>query len=140
MANQSDLTILEDGPRNAVVRYTIALDGASTPPLATVVSLANFTNNDVGYTALTGFRVDKVVYSVDQVLSVRLYWGGTGNLELITALQASGEDNYKSAGGLQPVSTRSGYNGSIMVEVAGLEAGHACGANILLYLVKLYKR
>lgn len=140
MANQSELIILEDGWRNAVFSYAWALDGGSLPLLTPMVTLSNFTNNDVGYTALTGFRIDKIQFAVDSDLSARVYWGGAGNLQPIAVLQQVGKMDYRSSGGLQPDPLASGYDGSIMLQMVGLTPSNPCGVTLLINMTKLYKK
>ena len=140
MANQSDLTILQDGWRNASFRYTIALDGGSTPPLAPIVTLANFTNNDANMTALVGFRIDRIQFAVDSDISARLYWGGLTNQQLIGVFNQSEDIDWNTRGGLQPNQLLSGYDGSILMQIQGLTPSNPSGLTFQIEMVKLYKK
>ena len=75
MANVYDRQVVEEGPRNAVVKLTGVLDSTDAS-FVPVIALSDFTNNDKNL-VLTGFRFDEVEYSISDPLGVTLSWMGT---------------------------------------------------------------
>lgn len=138
MANSLEMQVLEEGPRNAVVKLTGVLTNSDVNEQS-VVALASFSNNDVRQ-VLTGFRVDHITYSLGQQLDVALYWH-SNSPQQIAPLSKSGKIDVTGDGGFIPDSQRSGYDGSIDLVTSGFPPG---GPNqnftILLRLVKLYKK
>lgn len=135
MANQTDLDLIEEGPRNAVVRLAGVLT-ESDVNLVSVVPLSMFLNNDVRMT-LVGLRVDGIDFTISEPLRGVLYWNG-GTPQLISAMAQSEELEYRSIGGLLPDRTRTGYDGSINFRTFGFVPGSTQSYTVLLRLVKLY--
>lgn len=137
MANQTDYQIVEEGPRNAVIKLTGALDTANVN-LVSVVAPSLFKNNDVNLTALVGFRVDHINYSIGNGLEVLLAWNGNSPQQ-ITPLAGRGKIDASDDGGFVPDQTRGGYDGSINLTTSGFSAGTIQYYTIFLRLIKLYK-
>lgn len=128
-------TILEEGPRNAVVKFTGTLD-TSDIALAPAIQLSEFTNNDVRVT-LVGLRLDEVEYSFSDAVSAALRWNGNSPQTIITM---SGRDTqcFEAIGGLIPDRTRVGYDGAINLTTYGYKAGNTTTVTIIARFVKLY--
>lgn len=135
MANVVEKQIVEEGPRNAIVKVSGVID-TSDVNLVSFIAPGNFTNND-SRLRLTGFRVDEVVYSIGQVIDMQLAWNG-GTPQQILMLSRSGKFDLWADGGLVPDTTRAGYDGSINIKSVGYPAGTVQEFTLLLRLVKLY--
>lgn len=136
MANQTDLQLIEEGPRNAVVRLAGVLTDSDVS-LVSVIPLSLFLNNEPRMT-LVGLRVNKLSYSISDPLKVGLYWNG-GTPQLLAALAQSEELEFDKVGGLLPDQTRTGYDGSINLKSLGFIPGTVQTYSVLLRLVKLYR-
>ncbi|SRR5258708_2915247 len=136
MANLVEKQIIEEGPRNAVVKVSGVLDTGDIN-LVSFITPANFSNNDKGLT-LTGFRVDAVIYSVGQVLDIILLWNGSVPQQILPLARA-GKIDATPDGGFVPDTTRGGYDGSINIKSSGFPAGTTQVFSLLLRLVKLYR-
>lgn len=137
MANRIERQILEEGPRNAVVKIAAVLDTKDmTTEGVSYIKPSDFFNNDVRM-RLTGFRVDEVVYSLGQVIDVVLAWNGSVP-QLILPLARSGRVDMWTDGGLVPDATRDGYDGSINITTTGYPAGSVQNLSLVLRLIKLY--
>lgn len=134
MANSLDRVIVQEGPRNAVVRLTGSLD-TSDVTLAPVISLTDFTNNDSRLT-LVGFRVDEVEFAMQNTLGVTLYWE-SATPQAIVNLALEGE--FCFSGGLIPDSSRLGYTGNICLSTVGFQVGKPNMFTVNLEMVKLYR-
>ncbi len=136
MSNQVEKQIVEEGPRNAVVRVSMVLD-TNDVNLVSFIKPSDFTNNDIGMT-LTGFRMDAVIFSVGQVLDVILAWNSS-TPQLMLPLSRSGKIDATPDGGYVPNTALGGYGGSINIKTAGFPAGTIQVVSLLLRLVKLYR-
>lgn len=135
MANQIGKQIIEEGPRNAVVKLTGVLTDGDVS-LISVVAPTDFSNNDVRV-VLTGFRVDEILYSLSGNLEATLYWNGNSP-QVISPVARSGKIDVAGDGGFLPDQLASGYDGSINLVTTGFAAGTTQTYSVTLRLVKLY--
>lgn len=136
MANTTDKIILEDGPRNAIVRLVGTLD-TSNVSLVPAILLSDFVNNDLVWGKLTGLRVDRIDYASGPQLITTLEWN-SNSPQMIAALVQSDELDYKNSGGLIPNRLLGGYDGSINLKTKGFIAGNYEAYTVLIKMVKLY--
>ena len=137
MANQTDRQIILDGPRNAIVKFTGVLtdtDAWFSPALR----ITDFSATEAGAN-LSGFRVDLVEFAISQPLEVVLAWTGA-TPQIIVPLSGRGRLNSWNYGGLQPDTTKPGYDGSITLYTQNFPPGSIMNYTVLLELVKLYSR
>ena len=135
MANVLDTQVLEEGPRNLVVKLTGVLDTSDISE--TAIDISAFTaNNDVNG-ILSGFRVDLIEYSIGKGLEIQLAWMGN-NPEQITPISGRGRIVATNYGGFIPDQTRNGYNGSISLVTTGYPAGSIQNFTVIMELIKLY--
>lgn len=137
MADVTSIKILEEGPRNAMVRISGVLDTANAS-LAAGITLAMFTNNDLNATPLKGFRLDHIWFTVSDAMSVVLEWDATTQ-QLIGAFSDANEMNFRHAGGLQPDMAAAGYTGSISIRTVNWSATVQT-FTIMLDLIKIYAK
>ena len=135
MATVVDKQIVEEGPRNAVVKLTGALTDANVSEVS-VVKPTDFSNND-RWQVLSGFRVDAVMYSIGQGIEVVLSWN-SNSPQQIAPLAGRGKIDATGDGGFLPNTLLTGYDGSINLVTTGFQAGTTQNFTIFLRLVKLY--
>jgi hypothetical protein len=133
MANTTYVQVIEDGPRNAVVRVSGLLDTANLAATA-LITTAMFTNNDVVAGPLTGFRVNEIEFSVASGLAGIIEWEAT-TPQMIGVFNDSNEVNW--APGLQPDRAAAGYTGSITFRTLNWVAT-VQGFTFTMRLIKLY--
>lgn len=144
MANRFDRQILEEGHRNALVKFTGTLD-TSDAVLAPAISLGDFLNNDPTMTSLRGLRVDLVEWSMSDGLEIMLEWNGTIPQQ-ITPIAGRGKIMAMAYGGMIPDFARTGYDGNINLRTNGFSSveiqqlGGIGNYTVMLELVKLYNR
>lgn len=136
MANSLSKQIVEEGPRNAIVKLAGVLD-SSNVILTPAVSLSDFTNNDVRQN-FVGLRIDFIDYSSGPQLVTSLEWN-SANPQLIAGFAQSDELDFKTSGGIIPDMTRSAYDGAINLRTVGFVPGNYATYTIVLKMVKLYK-
>ena len=130
--------ILEEGPRNAVVKLTGILDSSDISE-SPAISVSDFKNNEtfpVG--KLIGLRVDHLAYSIGDGIEIQLSWNGTFPQQMMP-VAGRGKIDVTSDGGFVPDMTKPGYDGSINLITTGWNPSAAAqNFTILLRLVKLY--
>ncbi len=127
MANSIDVQVLEDGPRNFVLKVTGVLD---TSDVATQVIITP--SMCAQYIPKT-FRVDKLDFTVASQLTVFLWWDATPDV-LILPMTDFNRFNFCDSGGIQ----NNSYSptGGIALSTSGYVSGVQTFA-IDLWLVKI---
>lgn len=138
MPNQLDKQVIEEGPRNAVVRLTGVLQSNDVTAGQLSVLLSDFQNNDAAAGRLVGLRVDAVMYSMGVQIDALLAWRAN-TPQNILPLSRAGKIGVSGDGGLQPDLNRSGADGGIDLTTSGFPPGTTQNFTVVLRLVKLYK-
>jgi hypothetical protein len=128
MANALATQILVDGARNAVVKITGVVDTADITA-TDVVDPASFTPTP------TRLRIDKITYSVEGGLAVRLWWDASSDV-LIASLTDSSEIGARDYGGLIN-NAGSGITGKIQLTTEGWAGGAVYSFTVVLEMVKM---
>ena len=137
MANVIDRQILEEGPRNAVVKLTGVLDSSDVSELPAFAP-SDFSNNDANNGRLIGFRVDHVTYVIADGLEVLLSWHANTPRQIVP-LAGRGKIDATDDGGFMPNLLDSGFNGAVDLVTNGWVGGRgALNFTIFMRLVKLY--
>jgi len=119
MANAFTTQIIQEGPRNAIVKVTGILD-TSNLGLTTAVDLTTLTQ---GASALapSAVRIDYLDYSISDQLEVQLLWAATANV-VIMPLAGRGRMAFQNFGGLQN-NAGAGKTGNILIQTTGWASG-----------------
>lgn len=136
MANSFTKQIIEEGPRNAIVKVAAIID-TSDIMLAPAVALADFLNNDTRLT-LVGLRMDFIDYSSGPNIVTLVEWN-SNSPQLIAAFAQSDELDMRVVGGACPDQTISGYDGGVNIKTKGFIPGNIEAFTVILRMVKLYK-
>lgn len=134
MANAYNMQIVEEGPRNAVVKLVGILDTANAS-LASVIELSDFTNNEPRKT-LNGLRLMRLDYAMSDALSVILEWSATTD-QLIAVVSGRGQLCLEDISGTGPNRGAAGYDGAIDLATVGWASGTQVYTLILKFR-KLY--
>lgn len=130
MANVTAIQILQDGPRNLVVKLTGILD-TSDVSLSTLIDVATLSAITDGGQLPTRVIIDKVSYNIEAGLAVNLYWDATTDV-LIDSFVNSGDDLYaQSYGGLWN-NSGTGITGNVLYSTQGWSAGATLSFNLIL--------
>lgn len=130
MANYAGVQIVQEGPRNAVIKVTGEL-GANLA-LTTLLDITTLNQGGTGPTP-TSVRVDYVWFAIQDGLDVLLDWHATSNTPLMP-LAGRGRERFDHFGGLQN-NAGAGKNGNIDITVNGWTVGTMV-FTIVLELVK----
>lgn len=136
MANIVTTQILEDGPRNVVVKLTGTLDTSdvTTTTLLDPATLSTLDGLTPGITP-TRLKIQKISYNIETGLAVNLYWDATAPV-LIASLVTSGDDlKFKKFGGLWN-NGGAGVTGLITFTTQGWSTGAILSFNVILECTK----
>ncbi|MGH7744177.1 MAG: hypothetical protein ACREQ5_05070 [Candidatus Dormibacteria bacterium] len=126
------IQIIQEGPRNAIVKLTGNLSTANLP-LTTAVDVTTLNQGGTGPTP-TSVRIDHIDYSISDQLEVQLQWHATTNLDLLP-LAGRGRMSFWNFGGLQN-NAGAGKNGNIDI----LTSGWASGTQVFSIVLELVKQ
>ena len=130
MANVTSIQILQDGPRNLVVKLTGILD-TSDVSLATLVDVATLSAITDGGQLATRIIIDKISYNIEAGLAVNLYWDATTDV-LAASLVNSGDDLYAQKYGGLWNNSGTGITGNLLYSTQGWSAGATLSFNLVL--------
>lgn len=137
MANITDVKVVADGYRNAVVRVSGILDTGNLTGTS-LVTKALFTQNDPLYTSFDGFRIDEIEFSVSGDGSASVWWNAT-TPQLVGVFAGSNEQCWEEEGGLIPDTTAAGFDGSLNINthnwVATIQS-----FTLTIKMIKLYTK
>lgn len=134
MANVVTTQILQDGPRNLVVRLTGVLD-TSDVAATSLVTLANLSAVDAAGSAPTRLIVDKISYNVESPLAVHLAWDATTDVTFASLVNSGDDLEFAKFGGLYNTEA-TGATGAIMYSTQGWSAGAILSFNVILEMRK----
>lgn len=117
MANSVLTQVVLDGPRNVVVKVTGILD-TSDQAAITVADPATMAGIDFsGTLKALKLRLKEIEYSIEDGLTVNLYWDATAPV-LLATLNGHAENCYDDFGGL-PNNAGAGVNGKVLLSTEG---------------------
>lgn len=126
MANSVTYQILNDGPRNAVVKIAGVLD-TSDLSSTVVVDPASF------LPVPTQFRIDHVDYAISDQLELRLQWDATTPVDILP-LAGRGRMSFWNIGGIHN-NAGAGKTGKILL----LTKGWASGTQTFTLILEMVK-
>lgn len=134
MANSVNTQIIQDGPRNVVVKIEGILD---TSDLASTVAVDPATlagMDNTGTIKALGLIVDRIQFSVEDLLEVRLAWDATTPVRIVE-LTGRGTEKYERFGGLNN-NSGAGRTGKILISTQGWVAAAVLSFTLILTLKK----
>lgn len=134
MANVVTTQILQDGPRNLVVRLTGIID-TSDVTATSLVTLANLSEVDRAGSKPTRLIVDKISYNVESPLTVNLAWDATTDVTFASLVNSGDDLEFGKFGGLYNTEA-AGVTGAIMYSTQGWSASAILSFNVILEMRK----
>jgi len=119
MANSFTTQIVQEGPRNAIVKVTGILD-TSNLALTAAVSVSTLTQGGT-QPAPAQVRIDHLDYSIADQLEIQLFWDATTDVALMP-LAGRGRMSFHNFGGLQN-NAGAGKTGDILIQTTGWASG-----------------
>ena len=132
MANSTSIQILNDGPRNVVLKLDGILD-TSDLSSTTVVDPALLSDMDINGVKASKLRINKIVYDVEDLLDVELFWDAATPVR-IWNLVGRGKVDVHRTGGISNNATNP--TGKITMTTQGWTSGAILSYTIILELVK----
>ena len=132
--NQISIQKMLDGPRNAVFKVDVSLDGSGDYAIPqTIVDPAQLSRTGPNDAPLKRVRVDILDWDVQDGLSVNLLWDGAGSAPLWRMVGRSIEKAFH-VGGLQ--NNADTPNGKITMTTSSVQAGVPLAATFKIHCVK----
>lgn len=119
MANTFTTQILEEGPRNVIMKVTGVLD-TSDQALTIAVDVSALNQGGIG-PAPEQVRIDSIDYSISDQLAVQLLWDATTDVGIL-GLTGREDMSFKSIGGLTN-NAGAGKTGDILIKTTGYATG-----------------
>ncbi len=133
MADAVTSQTIQDGPRNAIMKFTNVSDGSGESAVAKV-DVSALASNAEGI-ACSEVRVMRVSHAIVG-MSVQLFFNASTNVLLMELAESSnGHMDFKDFGGI-PNNAGSGKNGDILFTTKGHSSGDTY--SIILEMVKVY--
>lgn len=133
MANEVTIQIIQDGPRNTVLKVSGVLD---TSDLAQSVLIDPAVMMEMGKTLglAAKYRLERVIFNVEPALAVNMWWDATTPVR-IEDLTGQGHKEFRSFGGLTN-NAGAGVTGKILYGTQGWTAGAILSFTFTLELIK----
>jgi hypothetical protein len=132
MANSFTTQILQEGPRNAIIKLAGVLD-TSDQALTTAVDVTTLTQGGVSI-APAQVRIDHIDYSISDQLEVQLWWDATTDV-IIMPIAGRGKMSFWNFGGLNN-NSGAGKSGNILIKTTG----YASGTQVFSVILELVKQ
>jgi len=119
MTNSVTYQVLEEGPRNIIVKVAGVLD-TSDYSLNTFISMASSNQGGTGPVP-TQVRIDHIDYSISDQLEVQLFWDASTDV-VILPLAGRGRMSFWNFGGLTN-NAGAGKTGDVLIKTTGWTSG-----------------
>lgn len=129
MADTTTLSVIENGFRNVVLRFTDFSDGTGLTDfvLFNATSSGGFGVTIAGQTLFPGIHTKLVGLDYDvQDMKVRLQWEATANADLLVLGNAPEDFDWTRFGGIPVPPGLTGATGSILLTTANAAPGSTC--------------
>ena len=133
MANSVTTQTVIDGPRHVIIKFEGVLDTSDVSSM-TVVDPALLSDMNINGIKASQLRIDKIVFDVEDTLSVNLFWDATTPVR-IWELAGRGKIDARHYGGMQNNST-TGKTGKITATTQGWAASSILSFVVILECVK----
>lgn len=133
MANTFSSQVIEDGPRNYVLKYNMLLDtaDASITDLITPSGLSSMGDLQPACSRVT---IQRIVYDVEDTLTVNLYWDATADVPIARLVGRGEIDQIKYSG--MPNNAGAGITGKVQYDTQGWSASAVLAATFTIYATK----
>jgi len=134
MANELNIQVLDDGPRNYVIKVQGKVDTADytnqvIADIATVMAMDPTSNLKPA-----AFQVKEIQFSIEDLLAVNLLWDATTPVK-IEGLTGRGKMEFSRFGNLRN-NAGAGVTGKILLNTQGWVASAVLDFSLIIHLVK----
>ena len=133
MADALTSQVIQDGPRNAILKFTNVSDGTGQA-LAVLVDVSTLSADPLTKQVCNGVTLQSITYS-NVGMGVELFWDATTNIPLLNLLTDWSDQLDFSDFGI-PNDTAAGKTGDILVTTSAATAGDTY--TLVLTLTKSY--
>lgn len=134
MANSVNTQLIQDGPRNVVIKVEGILDTSDYASTVLVNPSTLGGMDNTGLVKALGLIVDRIQYAVEDGLELRLAWDATTPTRMVE-LTGRGTEKFERFGGLTN-NSGAGRTGNILLSTEGWNVGKIYSFSLLLTLKK----
>lgn len=134
MANSVSTQILEDGPRNTIIKVAGVLDTSDLASTVIADPATLFGMDNTGNVKAAKLKIKRIVHNIEDGLACNLLWDATTPV-LIEALTGRGDMKLQDFGGLVN-NAGAGVTGKINLTTQGWSAGAILSFSLVLELTK----
>jgi hypothetical protein len=134
MANSVNIQTVLDGPRNCVIKVEGILDTSDLARTLLVDPSTLAGMDNTGLVKPLGLIVDRIQYSIEDTLEVRLDWDATTPSRMVE-LDGRGTEKYERFGGLTN-NSGAGRTGKIFMATQGWAAAATISFTLIISLKK----
>jgi hypothetical protein len=134
MANEFNIQVIQDGPRNLVLKATGVLDTSDLAQQVLIDPALTQGIDNTGKLKANSLRIQRIVYAVEDGLAVNLWWDATTPVRIDDLVKA-GHMEYREFSGLTN-NGGVGKTGKILIATQGWAAGQILSFSVVMHLLK----
>jgi hypothetical protein len=134
MANEFNIQVIQDGPRNLVLKAAGVLDTSDLAQQVLIDPALTQGIDNTGKLKANSLRIQRIVYAVEDGLAVNLWWDAATPVR-IDDLVKSGNMEYREFGGLTN-NGGVGKTGKILIATQGWASGQILSFSVIMHLLK----
>ena len=135
MANEANIWIVNDGPRNVVLQFEGRIDTSDYASTVLVDPAALAGIDNTGLVKAKELAIERIVFNVEPPLAFELWWDATTPIR-IGDLTAQGHKEYADFQGL-PNQAGAGKTGKILYSSQGWSTGAILSISMVMRLRKV---
>lgn len=133
MANSVTTQVIEDGPRNYVLKVNMLLDTSDVAVTDLITPSGLSALGDING-ACSRVSIQRIVYDIEDTLTVNLYWDATADVP-IARLVGRGEIDQTRFSGM-PNNAGAGVTGKVQYDTQGWSAAAILAATFTIHATK----
>jgi hypothetical protein len=134
MANEFNIQVIQDGTRSLILKATGVLDTSDLAQQVLIDPALSQGIDNTGNLKASAFRIQRIVYVVEDSLAVNLWWDATTPVRIDDLVKA-GNMEYREFGGL-PNNAGVGKTGKILIGTQGWATGTILSFSVVMHLIK----
>lgn len=133
MANSVTTQVIEDGPRNYVLKVNMLLD-TSDVSITDLITPSGLSSLGDLQPACSRVSIQRIVYDVEDSLTVNLYWDATADVPIVRLVGRGEFDQTRFSG--MPNNAGAGITGKVQYDTQGWSASAVLAATFTIHATK----
>jgi hypothetical protein len=133
MANSVTTQVIQDGPRNYVLKVNMLLDTADVTITDLITPSGLSSLGDING-ACSRVSIQRIEYDVEDTLTVNLYWDATADVPIVRLVGRGTFEDERLSG--MPNNAGAGITGKVQYDTQGWSASAILAATFTIYAIK----